>query len=157
MTVELIGTDELGRSHFKGLNADTRPHGEVGSTYIITDSNGGEEKYYGEVAGWLNSNTAGAINVMPDSIQATSGGQSESVALSGTSAQSSAILSDRCTVFVTVDCFIRHGSNPTALSTGVDDIIPAGNKVRISGIIPGNKLAFITGGATGTAYITPGA
>lgn len=100
--------------------------------------------------------TNGATHVISDSIPALSGGQSQSVSISSTSAQSAAITAGFATVYSTVDCFFRQGSNPTALSNGTDDFIPAGNKLRISGITSGNKLAFITSGSSGTVYVTPG-
>jgi len=94
------------------------------------------------------------------------GGNSQVVAISGTSAQSAVLTSpdtnlNKSTLDVvctpTVDCFVRQGSNPTALATGVDIFLVGGNTYRLSGILSGNKLAFKTGGATGNVYITPSA
>jgi hypothetical protein len=49
---------------------------------------------------------------------------------------------------------MRQGSNPTALSNGTDQFIPANTLLRIVDIESGNKLAFIAGSA-GTVYISP--
>ena len=101
--------------------------------------------------------TSGAAHVAANSLSALTGGQSSAVSISGTSAQSAAITTGIAVVTPTVDCFFRQGSNPTALSNGTDQLLLGGNTYRISGITSGNELAFITTGATGTVYITPGA
>lgn len=92
------------------------------------------------------------------------GGQSHSVAISSTSAQSNALGTAvanpgglDAVVTPSVDCFVRQGANPTALSDGTDQFLVAGNSYRLSGIVGGNKLAFKTTAASGTVYITPGA
>ena len=89
------------------------------------------------------------------SFKVLTGGQSSSVSISGTSAQSAAFTSGECVVTPTVDCFVRQGSNPTALANGTDQILLGGNQYRIEGISNSNKLAFITSGSTGTVYISP--
>lgn len=58
------------------------------------------------------------------------------------------------TLYNTVDCFIRQGANPTALSDGTDQILPANNMYRVGPIAPGNRLAIISASA-GSVYITP--
>ena len=100
-------------------------------------------------------------------IKVSAGGDSSQVAISGANAQSAAFAftdpngravgSGDVVVTATVDCFFRQGANPTALANGTDQFLLAGNTVRLSGILTGNKLAFITSGATGTVYLTPGA
>lgn len=92
------------------------------------------------------------------SIVVDSGGASQKVAISTTSAQSTAISTTDNTVLVTPDttCFVRQGSNPTAVSDGTDIILLANNQYRLS-IGKGNKLAFITASGSGFVYITPGA
>ncbi len=92
-----------------------------------------------------------------ESMVALNGGESSSVAVSSTSAQSGVILAGRVVLFSTVDVFFRQGSNPTALATGVDQLLPASVQMRIVDITPGNKLAFKTASASGTVYISPGA
>ena len=82
------------------------------------------------------------------------GGTSAAVAISSTSAQSAAIATGCAVVYLTVDAFARSGSDPTALATGVDQIIPAATLLRLT-CKPGHKFAFKTSGAAGTAYVTP--
>lgn len=92
------------------------------------------------------------------SFTASLGGTSQKVAFSATSAASTELGSGTggsMTVLVTtdLDCFVRQGTNPTALSDGTDQFITANAIYRIS-VQRGNKLAFI-GAAAGNAYITP--
>jgi hypothetical protein len=99
--------------------------------------------------------TDGAAHMQEQSLLATAGGTSEAVSVTGTSAQSAAIDGNNAYVYASVAVFFRQGADPTALATGVDQIIPAGVPMRINGIVPGNKLAFIAVGNSGTVYITP--
>ena len=93
-----------------------------------------------------------------------SGGQSSKVAISTASAQSAAIaaqgggVTGAAVVLLTPDttCFVRYGTNPTALSDGTDQILMANNTYRVD-VAPGGKFAFITATGTGFVYITPGA
>lgn len=97
---------------------------------------------------------------MPDfeySMSARSGGQSQAVSMTTTSAQSSEIKADWAVVTPDTACFFRRGSNPTALSNGTDQYLAAGAAYRINGLNEGDKLAFILASGTGTVYITPGA
>jgi hypothetical protein len=105
----------------------------------------------------LRATDDGAAHVQSQSIVVLTGGQSAAVSISTTSAQSAAITTPSVVVTPTVDCFFRQGANPTALSDGTDQILLATNSYRLSGIVSGNKLAFITASGTGTVYITPGA
>ena len=90
------------------------------------------------------------------SLELLTGGQSESVAVSGTSAQSSAYTVPELVVTVLVHTFVRQGTNPTALANGTDQLLLGPNSYRLSGITSGNKLAFITADASSsTVYITP--
>ena len=91
------------------------------------------------------------------SMSAQTGGQSAKVAVSGTSAQS-AIVGERSYAVVTpdVNVFFRRGSNPTAV-VDVDQILLANQTYRLYGMAAGDKLAFVTAGAAGNVYITPGA
>lgn len=85
------------------------------------------------------------------------GGKSEIVAVTATSAQSSVLYTDRSgyiNLISTIDCFMRMGTNPTALNTGVDQFVPAGNLLRVGPIPPNYRLAFITASGAGTVYIT---
>lgn len=90
------------------------------------------------------------------SMPANEGGTSQKLAISTTSAQSAVINQGEAMVTPDVNCFFRAGTNPTALSTGVDTILLANNTYRISGIKGGNVLAFITASGSGSVYITPG-
>ena len=87
-------------------------------------------------------------------------GLSQAVAIGITSAQSAAIfpvnaLSPTFVVVTpTVDCFVRQGTAPTAVSDGTDLFLLGQGTYRLS-LPPGNKLAFKTTGATGTVYLTP--
>lgn len=89
-------------------------------------------------------------------------GTSQALAISSTSAQSAAITPTSAvspaTVVVTptVDCFVRQGTNPTAVSDGTDMFLLASSSYRLS-LPRGNKLAFKTVSSSGTVYITPGA
>jgi hypothetical protein len=83
------------------------------------------------------------------------GGYSEKIAVSGTSAQSAVLTNDRVNIYADVDCYIRQGANPTALANGTDQIIPAGIMLRGYDIMPGNKLAFIAVSTSGNVYLTP--
>lgn len=82
------------------------------------------------------------------------GGQSQKVAVSTTSAQSTALQCKTVVLCADVDCFIRQGVNPTALSDGTDQFLPAYNIVRYFNFHPGNKIAVKATGA-GNLYITP--
>lgn len=148
------GTTAQRDAYFAANNSDGIPHHNdtwanttLGYTQIYDASIASSS---GAADGWVE------YPKFNDEIQSTAGGQSETVSISGTSAQSSAIGAGSCTIYSTVDCYYREGSNPTALADGTDDFIPGGNKIRITGILSTNKLAFITGGASGTVYITPG-
>jgi hypothetical protein len=101
------------------------------------------------------------------SVKLDGGGNGAKVAISGTSAQSAALSlkttptgsvdsRDSVLIYASVDCFVRNGSNPTAV---VDTDVPlaGGNIYRLSGIKDGEKLAFITSGAAGNVWIYPGA
>jgi hypothetical protein len=90
------------------------------------------------------------------SIVVDEGGRSQALAISGTSAQSAVINCDYVLVTLTAAAFVRQGSNPTATADGTDTYLLADVTYRLN-VKKGNKLAFRTGGATGTAYITEGA
>jgi len=86
--------------------------------------------------------------------QIYSGGQSKKVTISSTSAQSAALSCRALTLCSTIDCWVRQGSNPTALADGTDQFLPAYTVVRYVNFIPGNKVAAIAA-ASGFLYITP--
>ena len=99
---------------------------------------------------------AGLVETVQQSLNLDEGGRSETVSMSTTSAQSSVITSGHVVLSVDTACYIRQGSSPTAVSTGADQYILADTMYRVK-VKSGNKIAFILGTGTGTAYITPGA
>ena len=98
------------------------------------------------------------MSMIEYSMAATPGGTSQKIAVSTTSAQSTAIGNLAPTAVITPDItvFFRRGGNPTALSTGVDQILLANNTYRLYGLQAGDKLAFITASGSGNVYISPG-
>lgn len=94
--------------------------------------------------------------VFEESMKVLNGGESVAISISTTSAQSAAILTTSVVVYSTVECWLRQGSNPTAVSDGTDQYLPAETQMRLVDITPGNKLAF-KAGASGTVYLTQGA
>lgn len=92
-------------------------------------------------------------------LRSTEGGNSQQVAATTTSAQSTVIGANVAGVPVyvvvttTAPVFVRSGTSPTAVNTGADHYIPANVPVRLS-IIGGQRLAVITPTGTATVYIT---
>lgn len=77
---------------------------------------------------------------------------SQSVAIGGTSAQSTAMDSDVVRVCSTVDCFIEIGANPTAVA-GTSMFLPLGMPEYIH-INRNDKVAVIQATTGGSLYIT---
>lgn len=108
------------------------------------------------------------MDIREISIKLDGGGNGAKVAINGTSAQSAALslkptpasggadARDSVLIYSSVDCFVRNGANPTAV-VDTDVLVPAGLMVRLSGVKDGEKLAFVTGGASGNVWIYPGA
>ena len=93
---------------------------------------------------------------MSNTINISTGGTSQAIAVSATSVQSAVTVSAGPVVATpTVDVFVRRGTNPTALADGTDQILLAGYTYRIGGLVLGEKLAFISA-SSGTVYLTPG-
>ena len=83
------------------------------------------------------------------------GGQSVSVTTSSAATTNGINLSE-CLVYSTVECFAVTGDSPTAtVANGTP--IPANQLIRLCGITPGEKIAFIAASGSGTAYVRPGA
>lgn len=81
----------------------------------------------------------------------------QSVSVTTTSAAtSSAIGATECLVYSNVECFVLAGSSPTA-TVAAGTPIAANAMVRLTGLQPGEKLAFIAASGSGTAYVRPGA
>ena len=91
------------------------------------------------------------------SCQVLPGGESTKISVSSVSAQSAVLTAESYLVTPDTTCFVRQGSNPTALSNGTDQILLANNTYRITPIVSGYKLAFITTAASGLVYLTPNA
>ena len=79
----------------------------------------------------------------------------QSVSISTTSAQTTnAINMDSPLIYSTVECFALAGANPTA-TVAEGTPIPPLTLIRLAGVQPGDKLAFITATGTGTVYVRP--
>jgi len=89
------------------------------------------------------------------SCQVLSGGQSQKIAVSSTSAQSAALTTTSYFLTTDVDVFCRVGTSPTAVADGTDQIFLASNSYRVLPVAVGAKFAFITSGASGNVYLTP--
>ena len=110
---------------------------------------------------WEKTKTNEATHIEAMSVNTTAGGANKKFTINGTSAQSQAITSSFALVTPSVDCYFREAANPTAVAPVTDgalgdNLLIAGNQYRIAGITSGNKLAFITTGATGTVEVCPG-
>lgn len=81
----------------------------------------------------------------------------QSVSLSTSSAASANAIGDtKALVYSTVECFLVHGTAPTAtVAAGLP--IPANQLIPVTGFLESEKLAAITASGTGTLYIIPGA
>ena len=81
-------------------------------------------------------------------IPALTPGDSQRVAVGGTSAQSTALSSETIIVRVQSDvaCYLAFGDNPTATNT--DLVLPA-NTVEYFGVAPGSKVAVLQVGGAG--------
>lgn len=83
-------------------------------------------------------------------------GNSQKIAFTGTSQQSSAFGVDVSIVqiFATEDCYIKIGADPTA-NTTTSSFVPSGF-ILYYNAVPGEKIAVIRSTANGTLYITEG-
>lgn len=107
------------------------------------------------------------MNITRIDFDVLSGGQSSKVALSVASAKVPAAVltasqlltgSNNIKCVLTLDAagFIRKGANPTAVSDGTDQYIPANTPVHVE-LLVGEQLACILASGTGNAYFTPNA
>lgn len=77
------------------------------------------------------------------------------VAVSGTSAQSAAFGDKKLMVVSTTACWIKTGTNPTAVAdTDANQYLPANVPVFIANT-PGDKIAVIQESAAGHLVVTP--
>jgi hypothetical protein len=75
-------------------------------------------------------------------------------AVGSTSAQSSAITGTEVMVHATTACYIKNGSNPTAVNNGDSIPMVAGEKLWLR-ITTGDKIAVIRDSADGYIFISP--
>lgn len=94
------------------------------------------------------------MNNQETSIVVNEGGRSSLLSAVTTSQQSAVMNADYVYVFATAACFVRQGSNPTAVTDGTDIYIPANTPLRLN-ITRGNKLAFAAS-SSANIYLTPG-
>ena len=81
----------------------------------------------------------------------------QSVAVTTASAQTTnPINAPECLVYANVECFVLAGSSPTA-TVAAGTPIASGQTIRLRGLQPGDRLAFIAASGSGTAYVRPGA
>jgi len=81
---------------------------------------------------------------------------SQQVAMTTASAQTTTLGGGDCIVTVTAFAFVERGANPTATSDGKSVALAPNIPYRLRGVQPGEKLAFIVPTGTGTAYVTEG-
>lgn len=104
------------------------------------------------------------MNISEVSMELLAGGQSTQITLSAASAQGPVVARPtnhpagvpiKCTLLPSVACWVRKGTNPTALADGTDQALTAGVIHRVE-LMEGERIAAIAGGA-GTLNFTPGA
>lgn len=95
----------------------------------------------------------GALWTLERGIALSPQGQSagQSIAISGSSQQSSAITETQVDLMADTACSIAIGTNPTAV-IATSYRLPANTLVRL-GLVSGSKIAVI--GTSGTLYISP--
>jgi len=95
----------------------------------------------------------------PNLLPIGSGGTSQKLTTSATHVQSAVVTNTETpvyyNVFATADCFVRAGTNPTALATGVDQFIPANLLFRLGPLKVGERFSFIAASTGGLVYLTP--
>lgn len=95
----------------------------------------------------------------PNLLPIGAGGLSQKLTLSGTHVQSAVITNTETpvyyNVFATADAFVRAGTNPTAVATGVDQFIPSNLLFRLGPLKVGERFSFIAASAGGFVYLTP--
>lgn len=105
------------------------------------------------------------MNITSISAEALAGGTSSKVALSVTSAQGPVIALAtnhpkgapvKCLITLDAAGFIRKGANPTAVSDGTDQYVPASTPFRVE-LMEGERVACILASGTGNMYFTPAA
>lgn len=90
--------------------------------------------------------------------QAIIPGTCQKVSYTGTAAQSSA-LSLATTIiqlYATTDCWVKFGSNPTAVANDGTSLFLPGGMILYYGITPGNKLSVIRDSTSGDLHVIEG-
>jgi hypothetical protein len=82
------------------------------------------------------------------------GGTCQKLAIGIVAVQSSVINANVIHITPSVDCYARTGSNPTALSTGVDHFL-LGQCTHEFQFVRGEKLSIIVALGTGVVHIAP--
>lgn len=82
------------------------------------------------------------------------GGSCQLLSLSTVAVQSAAIDADMVEITPNVDCYARAGTNPTAVSTGVDHFLVA-NTTRLFVINQGDQISFIAPVGSGSVKLAP--
>lgn len=91
------------------------------------------------------------------SLDLDTGGNSQALAISGSSAASTPIAGGCAVITPTVNCFVRRGTGtPVAVADGTDLFLAAGFSYRVDFPV-GQRIAAITSGGAGILYITPAA
>ena len=81
----------------------------------------------------------------------------QSVSVTTTSAATAnAIGAQECVVYSTVECFAVANASPTA-TVAAGTPIPALALIRLDGLSPNDRIAFIAATGSGTVYVRPGA
>lgn len=97
------------------------------------------------------------MNTRPDAVVVSrgSGEGQQSVSVSTSSAATTdPVGSVDPLIYSTVECFVVAGASPTAtVANGTP--IPANGYIRLLGVQPGDRLAFIAASGSGTAYVRP--
>lgn len=84
----------------------------------------------------------------------TGEGQQSVSASTSSAATTNVIGSDTALIYSTAAVFVVAGASPTAtVANGTP--IPADGYIRLVGIQPTDRLAFITASGTGTVYVLP--
>jgi len=95
----------------------------------------------------------------PNLLPIGAGNTSQKLTLSGIHVQSAVVTNTETpvyyNVFATADAFVRAGTNPTAVATGVDQFIPSNLLFRLGPLKVGERFSFIAASAGGFVYLTP--
>lgn len=80
----------------------------------------------------------------------------QQVSVSTSSAATTNVIADLDPlVYSTVECFAVAGTGTPTATVAAGTPIPALTLIRLTGIQPGDRLAFITATGTGTVYVCP--